>query len=111
MRLMYLHAYQSFVWNEVTSKRVQLYGLKTHVGDLVRNKSNPESVVTLNEENISQYNIYDVVLPLPGHSIVYPTEDVGNFYTELLSKDGIDKENFKNKIKYIFNSFCLKQKN
>ena len=35
LRIMYGHAYQSFVWNCVASKRIQLYGLNVVVGDLV----------------------------------------------------------------------------
>ena len=42
MRLMYLHAYQSFIWNEATSKRLALFGLKTCIGDLIKEKSEKE---------------------------------------------------------------------
>lgn len=35
LRIMYGHAYQSFVWNCVASKRIQLYGLNVVAGDLV----------------------------------------------------------------------------
>ena len=35
MRLMYVHAYQSFVWNTVAGKRWEVYGNKTVEGDLV----------------------------------------------------------------------------
>lgn len=33
--LMYIHAYQSFVWNKVVSRRIKEFGLKPIVGDLV----------------------------------------------------------------------------
>ena len=78
MRLMYLHAYQSFVWNEATSKRLELHGLSTCIGDLVKDKNEKEVVTILSEENISQFSIYDVVLPLPGHNIIYPNNESRN---------------------------------
>jgi tRNA pseudouridine13 synthase len=78
---MYLHAYQSFIWNEAVSKRIELYGLAPCIGDLVqsaknrRNKSNEDSgktAVYITSENINSFTIEDVVLPLPGHDVLYP---------------------------------------
>nr|XP_009000865.2 pseudouridylate synthase 7 homolog isoform X3 [Callithrix jacchus] len=34
-RLMYIHSYQSYVWNNMVSKRIEDYGLKPAPGDLV----------------------------------------------------------------------------
>ncbi|KAF8591414.1 pseudouridine synthase [Ramaria rubella] len=39
LRLMYVHAYQSYVWNAIVSERVKEYGRKPIVGDLVFNIS------------------------------------------------------------------------
>jgi tRNA pseudouridine13 synthase len=32
---MYVHAYQSYVWNEVLSQRIEMYGDKPVIGDLI----------------------------------------------------------------------------
>ena len=78
---MYLHAYQSYIWNHMVSKRLQLYGQKPVVGDLVQRISPSESLVKLQEkqevivvtaENLTQFGMENVVLPLPGHTIIYP---------------------------------------
>lgn len=34
---MYIHSYQSYVWNNLVSKRIEEYGLKAVPGDLVLN--------------------------------------------------------------------------
>lgn len=35
MRLLYIHAFQAFIWNSIISRRVKEFGLKPIVGDLV----------------------------------------------------------------------------
>jgi len=53
LRLMYVHAYQSFVWNVVAGKRWTLYGDKVVAGDLVlvhEHKVKAEAPVPTKEE-------------------------------------------------------------
>lgn len=39
MRLSYIHAYQSFIWNSIVSKRVAEFGVEPILGDLVYARS------------------------------------------------------------------------
>jgi tRNA pseudouridine13 synthase len=79
MRLMYIHAYQSYIWNMVASERVKLHGLKPIIGDLVYDKTKIGkhycNIIKLDDNNINLYEIDDVVLPLPGHNVVYPNNE------------------------------------
>ncbi|KAJ8576920.1 hypothetical protein ON010_g2285 [Phytophthora cinnamomi] len=53
--------------------------------------SRPEAnVTTVTAENLSQYSICDVVLPLPGYSITYPENALKQRYEEILKADGVD---------------------
>ncbi|XP_013051484.3 pseudouridylate synthase PUS7L [Anser cygnoides] len=95
MRIFYVHAYCSKIWNEAASYRLEMYGSKVVEGDLVFTEENDESlslndkvhVVTASEESANKYSIYQVVLPMVGHSIKYPSNKVGQWYHERLSKD------------------------
>ncbi|KAG5316505.1 PUS7 synthase, partial [Acromyrmex insinuator] len=50
IRLMYIHAYQSFVWNHIVSKRIKQFGTEVVVGDLVYDKRNCKE--TINDESM-----------------------------------------------------------
>ncbi|OAA67396.1 Pseudouridine synthase TruD, eukaryotic [Cordyceps fumosorosea ARSEF 2679] len=115
LRSMYMHAYQSHVWNHAASIRWERYGAKVIAGDLViaddvsaplfggkdqdgddiinpvnddDDSSAPVRARPLTEEEAAsgRYTIYDVVLPTPGYQVAYPDNDVGAFYDAFMSR-------------------------
>ena len=108
MRSMFLHAYQSYLFNLAASERIESGGsTQIRVGDLVliEDKSlgvegggtsglKGKTVKMLDEQDLptSMYSITDVVLPLVGTKILYPGGPSGNSFDELLKRDGISKE-------------------
>ena len=144
MRLTYIHAYQSFLWNTVVSKRLAKFGLQPIVGDLVyapdetgeeeaepeleeevpedesaegsetgsvdgstsskRAQRNQRKVMFVDEKNIGNYTIFDVILPLPGYDIVYPANEAGQWYLELLTADGMAESSFKQSVKFVYDA-------
>ncbi|XP_068595603.1 pseudouridylate synthase 7 homolog [Brachionichthys hirsutus] len=95
-RLMYIHSYQSVVWNTMASRRIDAFGLKAVEGDLVLNGS---AARALSAEEAQRHSIHDVVMPLPGFDVIYPSHHVGEGYRELLSADGLDIDNMRHKVK------------
>ncbi|KAK3717023.1 multisubstrate pseudouridine synthase 7 [Vermiconidia calcicola] len=121
LRLMYVHAYQSFVWNTVAGKRWELHGDRPVEGDLVivgekgetsapkddvdedgepifhpaADDSAPSAEDTFTrarplskeEAESGKYNIFDIVLPLPGYDVSYPANVVGKFYEEFMASE------------------------
>ncbi|XP_073308968.1 multisubstrate pseudouridine synthase 7 isoform X2 [Primulina huaijiensis] len=127
LRMMFVHSYQSYLWNHAASVRVQKYGVHQIVlGDLVYCKdANAEDkakilyleskngecdhvdddlggitdapdltstlVKVIKEDDIvtGDYTVDDIILPLPGSRITYPTNDIEKVYHDLAEKDGI----------------------
>ena len=71
-RMLYGHAYQSYIWNKIVSLRMKISRdpSKKYLvpGDLIMDSQ--EHVAFLTEENYRKYAITDVVLPLPGSKIL-----------------------------------------
>jgi len=114
MRLLYIHAVQSFIWNEVATVRISKFGTALHTGDLVvlsesetkreeTSEDEPnvlQTVHALTEEDVAsgKWTIFDVVLPQPGQDVQYPTFLRDN-YAELLKACDLDIDNITHKIK------------
>eukprot|EP00271_Cylindrocystis_brebissonii_P012901 TRINITY_DN32409_c0_g1_i1.p1 TRINITY_DN32409_c0_g1~~TRINITY_DN32409_c0_g1_i1.p1 ORF type:complete len:1158 (+),score=223.73 TRINITY_DN32409_c0_g1_i1:246-3719(+) len=147
LRMMYVHAYQSFLWNHAASHRVRQQlqpgdagsnkrGLSVMAGDLVvvsdddalpseegsktgegtdiaedddvvpdegeegrpLKKLNVK-VATAEDISLNRYNIDDVVLPLPGSTVLYPANDTGKVFQEMAEKDGIDLRKCSHNVK------------
>jgi len=109
MKSMFVHAYQSYIWNRAASYRIEVGGNKdVIIGDLVlvsdesskdhaQNNNGPSrkvKCITEEDVNSGKYRIDDVVLPLIGPKIQYPENDVGAFYDRILSEEQISKDSF-----------------
>ncbi|KAK0546739.1 multisubstrate pseudouridine synthase 7 [Tilletia horrida] len=135
LRMMYVHAYQSYIWNKMVSERVRRFGVdKPVIGDYVfidpqeadeagleeedggaaevtddqhehedgaangaesniRKGAKPKVKALKSEEEIAQYAITDVVMPLPGSEITFePGSWLETLYVELLAADGLQPE-------------------
>jgi tRNA pseudouridine13 synthase len=135
LRLMYVHAYQSLVWNFAASERWRLYGDKVVEGDLVisnQKKTAPEEqtvdadgevIITPQVEDSSaaiddaitrarplsaeeaasgEYTVFDIVLTLPGYDVVYPENQVKEFYKNFMASEqggGLDPFDMRRKWK------------
>ncbi len=94
---MYTHAVQSLVFNRCCSFRLSPPNLPVvMLGDLVGvgaasggdspEERGPGDVVEVTTENISQYTLADVVLPLPGKDVQYPSNSTGEEYKRVLDE-------------------------
>ncbi|XP_062990050.1 pseudouridylate synthase PUS7L isoform X2 [Elgaria multicarinata webbii] len=103
MRIFYVHAYCSKIWNEAASYRVKLYSTRVVAGDLIFSEKCTEScslsdkvhVVTSAEEMANRYAINQVILPMAGYSVRYPTNKVGEWYRKRLANDGLQMHQFR----------------
>jgi tRNA pseudouridine13 synthase len=141
LRLMYVHAYQSLVWNYAASERWRLYGDKVVAGDLVIIQEHREKedapvetadetvdadgeiiilpqgedsavaaedmftrarALTAEEAASGKYTLFDIVLPQPGYDIIYPENEMKDFYRRFMASEqggGLDPSNMRRKWK------------
>ncbi|XP_052029015.1 pseudouridylate synthase 7 homolog isoform X1 [Apodemus sylvaticus] len=95
-RLMYIHSYQSYVWNNMVSRRIEEYGLRPVPGDLVLKGA---TATYIEEDDVSNYSIHDVVMPLPGFDVIYPKHKISEAYREMLAADNLDIDNMRHTIR------------
>ncbi|XP_011504189.1 PREDICTED: pseudouridylate synthase 7 homolog isoform X2 [Ceratosolen solmsi marchali] len=77
--LMYVHAYQSIVWNKIVSRRIKEFGLKPIVGDIVyENPDLKDDIETVNDDT------------------QHPTDENGKSNNDANSKKQKDETNSKN---------------
>ena len=94
---LYTHAYQSYVWNNLVSRRIKTHGTAVLAGDLVYEcvEENKGDVRILKKEELSNYHLSDVLLPLPGYDVQLPENSSTGFINEILEEDGMSIEDFK----------------
>jgi len=63
--------------------------------------------VVITEDNVFEFAITDLVLPLPGYDVKYPDNETAAWYRELLAADGFQDFSFRNRVKYAQRSVLL----
>lgn len=86
-RMLYVHAYQSYLWNHMVSSRWMKHGNNVVVGDHVQTKEG--KIIEITNQNRNDYSIFDVVISLPSGDNTPPE------MVELMAKDGVTPEMFQ----------------
>ncbi|XP_063069653.1 pseudouridylate synthase PUS7L isoform X2 [Engraulis encrasicolus] len=111
-RCFYPHAYCSLIWNQAAAHRIQQLGTRPVQGDLVWTRPSqgdltwdaaaPRAgpglevhVVTAAEAKEGIFSLEQVVLPMPGNSVLYPENVLGSWYRERLEQDGLGSCRFR----------------
>jgi tRNA pseudouridine13 synthase len=99
LRMMFLHAVQSIVWNRAASQRITMSKVDVFPGDLVLIEESSESsnvhIVTKDDISSKRFSMLDVVLPLVGTKSKFPSNDIGDLMKKLLEDLGVTVDNFK----------------
>uniref|UniRef100_M4B462 TRUD domain-containing protein n=1 Tax=Hyaloperonospora arabidopsidis (strain Emoy2) TaxID=559515 RepID=M4B462_HYAAE len=91
-RMMYMHAYQSYIFNRVASFRLRHYGTKVVEGDLIQmDAQHGKAVKTITAEEATELNktrqsaLGLVILPLAGTNVVLPSNTTKDVYVKVRS--------------------------
>ena len=106
--MMYVHSWQSLIWNKIASWRIRELGRTVQIGDVVRKPRSDKSkkaesgecdgedgekccsdggaseVEFVTENNISSYSFDDVLLPLPGWNVKLPNNQCESVVTVVI---------------------------
>ncbi|XP_043503241.1 pseudouridylate synthase 7 homolog [Polistes fuscatus] len=96
IRLMYIHAYQSFIWNQIVSKRIKEFGTRPIVGDLVYSNKMEDKCSEEHSEQLSQDNSEDAILDndeTNNSAKEDQNEMVSETYEEDIENDGKESNN------------------
>ncbi|KAK9370329.1 pseudouridine synthase [Lipomyces kononenkoae] len=110
LRVTYVQAYQSFVWNTDVSERIAKFGLSVFEGDLVlddveehvRDRSVSAAARPITREEISKgkFTIFDVVMPLPGVDVEYLAHpDLRALYERIMAKEELTPYKMQHNVK------------
>uniref|UniRef100_A0A0R3S5C7 TRUD domain-containing protein n=1 Tax=Elaeophora elaphi TaxID=1147741 RepID=A0A0R3S5C7_9BILA len=77
-RSLYVHAYQSLLWNKVVTRRIKNKGFHAISGDL-----------NLRGQIIKDFENEEVALPLISGSVKFPSNEVRDWYAEIMAEDGV----------------------
>uniref|UniRef100_A0A8R1TT44 TRUD domain-containing protein n=1 Tax=Onchocerca volvulus TaxID=6282 RepID=A0A8R1TT44_ONCVO len=77
-RSLYVHAYQSLLWNKVVTRRVKNKGFRAIAGDL-----------NVQGQEIKEFENDEVALPLISGSVKFPDNEVRDWYEEIMAEDGV----------------------
>ena len=109
LRMMFLHAVQSLIWNRTVSYRLsKMDKNKVRVGDLVMITTSegsndiktspswsPDNIKVVTEEDLDKYTVEDIVLPLVGVKSKLPTNESGTAMKQIMDDLGICMDMYK----------------
>ncbi|GMF44759.1 unnamed protein product [Phytophthora fragariaefolia] len=78
-RVMYMHAYQSYLFNRMASLRLRMYGNKVVEGDLIKFDGAMKAVTAEEADELNRTHKHPlglVHLPLPGTSVILPSNSI-----------------------------------
>jgi tRNA pseudouridine13 synthase len=87
VRMFWINAYQSYVWNTMASERILRLGPNVVEGDLILDEHGKIHLV--DASNVSTSKFEEVVLPLPGYSVQYPQNGIGELYDSMLKREKV----------------------